>query len=277
MLDRVTVRKADRARLAEAVEAALREGKGEMLVQIEGQKQPLSFSETRACHGTFPELSPQSFSFNSPLGMCPSCNGLGTRLEVDPALVIPDAKLSIRGGAIAPWATGMARGEGWTFRIADAVAKACKVDLDTPWDKLGAKKQEMVLHGIEGKKISVSWGKEGDASHGTWGMRFSGVIPSLMKRYQAASSDSAREQYKKFMSEMRCAACDGKRLRAETLAVWLGDKSIADVTSMTVRAAVDHINASSRSIGPRRSTSRRASCARSRRGSRSCSTSGSTT
>ncbi len=243
VLDRVAIRADDRARLAEGVEAALREGKGEMLVQVEGQKKALSFSEARACHGTFPELSPQSFSFNSPLGMCTSCNGLGTRLDVDADLVVPDAKLSIRGGAIAPWATGMARGEGWTFRIADAVAKACKVDLDTPWDKLGAKKQEMVLYGIEGKKISVSWGKEGDVSHGTWGMRFSGVIPSLMKRYQAASSDSAREQYKKFMSEQPCEVCEKKRLRPETLAVKIGGKSIAEITSMTVRAAVDHMNA----------------------------------
>ncbi|HEY4117688.1 MAG TPA: excinuclease ABC subunit UvrA [Byssovorax sp.] len=241
VLDRVTVRRADRARLAEAVEAALREGKGEMLARVDGEKTARTFSEARACHGTFPELSPPTFSFNSPLGMCQSCNGLGTRLEVDPSLVIPDAKLSIRGGAIAPWATGMARGEGWTFRIADAVAKACKVDLDTPWNKLAAKKREQVLHGLDGAKISVTFGKAGTENHGTWGMRYQGVIPTLMRRYQAASSDSAREQYKKFMSEMRCDACDGKRLRAETLAVWLGGKSIADVTSMTVAEAMAHV------------------------------------
>ncbi|HVY45625.1 MAG TPA: excinuclease ABC subunit UvrA, partial [Minicystis sp.] len=183
----------------------------------------------------------QSFSFNSPLGMCPSCNGLGTRLDVDPDLVVPDPTRSIKGGAIAPWATSMARGEGWTYRIADAVAKACGVALDVPWNKLPAKKREQVLYGIDGRKIAVSWGKEGDTSHGTWGMRYQGVIPTLMRRYQQASSDQAREQYKKFMSEQPCEACKNKRLRPETLAVLIGGRSIADVTSMTVRAALDHV------------------------------------
>src|SRR4029079_4361522 len=116
----------------------------------------LLFGEARSCWGSsFPALSPQSFSFNSPLGMCSACNGLGTRLEVAAALIVTDPTLSIRGAAIAPWATGMARGEGWTFRIADAVAKACKVNLDTPWNKLGKAKQNQVLSTRAGKKSAV--------------------------------------------------------------------------------------------------------------------------
>jgi excinuclease ABC subunit A len=203
----------------------------------------LLFSAARACCGqSFPELSPQSFSFNSPLGMCGACNGLGTRLEVDPELVVPDASLSIRAGAIAPWASAMARGEGWTFRIVDAVSKACGVDLDTPWRKLGAKKQEMVLYGLSGKRIAVSWGKEGTESHGTWGMRYEGVIPNLMRRYQQTASESARDLYGKFMSERGCDACGGRRLRPETLAVRVADRSIADVTGMTVRDAYAHFD-----------------------------------
>ena len=241
VVDRVTVRAADRGRLAESVELALKEGKGEMRAVREAGA-PLTFSELRNhCGVSFPALSPQSFSFNSPLGMCTACNGLGTRLEVDAALIVPDATLSMRGGAIAPWATGMARGEGWTFRIADAVAKACKVNLDTPWNKLPKKKQQLVLHGLEGQRIAVSWGAAGDASHGTWGMKWEGVIPNLMRRFRDTESETTREQYRRFMTEQPCEGCGGKRLRPEMLAVRLAGKSITDVTSMTVRAASDHV------------------------------------
>jgi excinuclease ABC subunit A len=240
--DRVTVDGADRGRIAESVEVALKEGKGEMLVAFaDGRKEPIAYSELRThCGHSFPALTPASFSFNGPLGMCTACNGLGTRLEVDPELVVPDATLSIRGGAIAPWATAMARGEGWTFRIADAVAKACKVNLDTPWNKLGKAKQDLVLSGLDGQKIAVSWGKEGSESHGTFGMKFEGVIPGLMRRYQQATSDQAREHFRVFMSERGCDVCNGLRLRPESLAVRIGGVSITDVTSMTVRRAAQY-------------------------------------
>jgi len=123
VVDRLTVDRASRARLAEAVELGLREGKGELVVEIEG-KAPLRFSSERSCCGqSYPEPSPQSFSFNSPLGMCAACNGLGVRTEIAPELVVPDPKRSIRAGAIAPWATSMERGDGWTFRTIEALAK----------------------------------------------------------------------------------------------------------------------------------------------------------
>jgi len=252
VIDRIAVRAEDRQRITEGVELALQEGKGEIRVDVEPEgagarrrgATSTVYSAARACCGqSFPELSPQSFSFNSPLGMCAACNGLGTRLEVDPELVIPDPSKSIRDGAIAPWASAMARGEGWTFRIVDAVAKACKVDLDVPWRKLGVKKQRMVLHGMEGQKISVSWGKEGTESHGTFGMRYEGVIPNLMRRFRETTSDQARDLYRRFMRERPCDACGGTRLRPETLSVRVGKKSIAEVTGMTVRAALAHFEA----------------------------------
>ncbi|WP_437528829.1 excinuclease ABC subunit UvrA [Sorangium sp. So ce726] len=251
VVDRLVVRADERQRITEGVELALQEGRGELRVEPQADEgasgrrrrpdAPLLFSAARSCCGqSFPELSPQSFSFNSPLGMCGACNGLGTRLEIDPALVIPDPALSIREGAIAPWASAMARGEGWTFRIIDAVAKACSVDLDVPWRKLGAKKQEMVLHGLSGKRIAVTWGKEGTETHGTWGIKFEGVIPSLMRRFQQSSSESARDAYRKFMSERPCDACGSRRMRPESLAVRVAAKGIADVTAMTVRDAYEH-------------------------------------
>jgi excinuclease ABC subunit A len=242
VVDRVRVSAADRGRITEAVEAALRESGGEVRLVPDGDEaRALAFSEARSCCGNaFPELSPQSFSFNSPLGMCKACNGLGTRLSVDPALVVPDPSLSLRQGAIAPWASALARGEGWTFRIVDAVAKATGVDLDAPWRKLGKKKQEEVLYGLQGKKIAVRWGKEGTESHGTWGMKFEGVLPGLMRRYEQTTSEQARDLYRRYMSEKPCGECGGKRLRPETLSVVLGDKSVADVTSMTVKGASEH-------------------------------------
>jgi excinuclease ABC subunit A len=241
VIDRLVLRARDRARIVESIEAALREGSGEMRVLQEAGGAPLVFSEARACCGkSFPELSPQSFSFNSPLGMCPICNGLGTRAEVVPSLVIPDESLSIRGGAIAPWAAAMNRGEGWTFRIVDAVSRACKVNLDTPWRKLGKAKQDLVLFGLDGKRVAVSWGKEGSTSHGTWDLKFEGVIPNLVRLFHDTTSDAMREQYRRFFRDKPCDACDAKRLRIESLNVFVDGKSIADVTASTVRDAHDH-------------------------------------
>jgi len=244
VIDRVVVRPGDRARIAEAVELGLREGKGELRATVEGGAS-LSVSEARACCGiAFPELSPQSFSFNSPLGMCPACTGLGKKDEVDPDLVIADPSKSIRQGAIVPWASGMEKGEGWTARIVEGVSRAFGIDLDVPWRKLPEAKRKLVLYGADGsaadKKISIKWGKKGSASSGTWGMRYTGVVPTLERRFREAASDSARDQYGRFLRERPCDACRGKRLRRETLAVFVGGKSIADATSMTVKDAAQH-------------------------------------
>jgi excinuclease ABC subunit A len=243
VVDRITLSDEDRPRLAESVEVALREGQGEVRIEDDsGKGAPLVFSEKRACCGhSFPALSPQSFSFNSPLGMCSACNGLGSRMEVDPELVIPDPSLSIREGAIAPWRSSMERGEGWTFRIIDAMAKACDVDLDTPFQKLPKKKRDQVLYGLGDKKIKVTWGEEGSENQGSWGMRFEGVLNSLMRRYRETTSEAMREHYAKFMSERECDACGGKRLRPESLAVRLGKLGIHEVTVLTVRDAHNYI------------------------------------
>ena len=244
VVDRITLAKKEKKRLTEAVELALRESEGEVrLEDIEGEHAALSFSESRFCCGqAFPELSPQSFSFNSPLGFCAACNGLGTRTEVDPDLVIPDRNLSIRDGAIAPWATAMERGEGWTFRVIDGMAKACKVDLDVPFKKLGKKKQEQVLYGLAGKKIRMQWGEEGSESHGSWAVKFSGVIPNLMRRYQDTTSERMREHYRRYFSVSVCDVCEGQRLRPESLAVKVAGLGPSEVTSMTVADASAHFH-----------------------------------
>jgi excinuclease ABC subunit A len=256
VVDRVKIRKADRMRLAESVELALREGKGELQVEVEADAkagtpaQVLGFSQERSCCGiAYPEPTPQSFSFNSPLGMCGDCNGLGSRLEVDPELVIADPNLSIREGAIAPWSGAVDRESGWTFRIIEAVADAHDIDLDLPWAKLTKKKRDVILYGSAGQRIRVRWGDaESGGSHGEWGMRFEGVVHNLERRFGQTSSDAAREYYRKYFTEKPCESCGGRRLRPESLAVKLlttsGPKErramdIAQVTALTVREAQD--------------------------------------
>ncbi len=240
VVDRVVIGSTTATRLTEAVSTALVEGKGELVAAIDEQR--IVFSANRSCHGrSYPELSPASFSFNGPLGMCPQCNGLGTRVEVDPVLVITNPALSIKKGAIAPWATAMTRGDGWVFRIAQAAAKACKVSLDTPWKDIPKDKQKRLLYGLEGEKLRVSWGNEGSGSHGTFGVKFEGVIPNLERLYRETSSEQMREHYMKFFRDRPCQACEGKRLRPESRAVFVGGQAITDFSAMTVEQAVTHI------------------------------------
>ncbi len=238
VLDRITVKKTERGRLAEALEAGLREGKGEVLVDVEGEKEPRRFSALRACCGkSYPELSPQAFSFNGPLGMCQACAGLGNRLEVDPQLVVPNPELTLEEGAIVPWAAAMGRKEGWVYRIIQAATKAAKVNHTTPWKKLGPAQKKTLLYGLGGEKLSVSWGSQGTGNHGTFGVRFEGAVRHLERLFHETKSESQREHYRKFFRERACQACDGKRLRPESLAVDLGGHSIADICRMPVRAA----------------------------------------
>ncbi|MBK8217241.1 MAG: excinuclease ABC subunit UvrA [Myxococcales bacterium] len=243
VVDRVTVDASNRARLAEALEVGLREGKGEVLVAVDGEPEPRRFSAHRACCGTsYPELSPQAFSFNGPLGMCPACAGLGVRLEVDPGLVVPNAELSLAGGAIVPWASAMSRKDGWVYRIIEAATKAAKVSHDTPWKKISAAQKRILLYGIDGQKLAVTWGKEGSGSHGTFGVRFEGVVRHLERLFHETKSESQREHYRKFFRERACQACEGKRLRPESLAVELGGTSIADLCRMPVRDAATFVS-----------------------------------
>jgi excinuclease ABC subunit A len=241
VVDRIVVRPQDRARVLDAVELAVREGKGEVVARVEGGRE-IAFSQSRTCCGvSFPELSPQSFSFNSPLGMCPACTGLGQREEVDPDLVVPDPSKSIREGAIAPWASAMARGEGWTARIVDGVARAFKVDLDVPWRKLPDAKRKLVLFGASGEKIAIRWGKEGSLSHGTWAMKYEGVVPNLERRFHETASESARDLIRRYLRVRRCDACGGRRLRPESAAVVVADRSISDLCAMTVAEVAAHV------------------------------------
>jgi excinuclease ABC subunit A len=239
VVDRVVIG-SDKGRLTDSVETALREGKGKLMVEVPGEKIPRVYSEANACPKCgigFPELSPQSFSFNSPLGMCVACNGLGERLAADPDLVIPDPTRSIRDGAVAVWGDSIAKESGWTTNIVKALAKAFKIDLDKPWNKLSDKQREVLLNGTGDKRIAVAW--EGRHSTGEWAMRFEGILSQLERRHRESSSDRTKAHYEQFFRAIPCAVCHGTRLRPESRAVFVNDKPITDVTGMTVKQAFE--------------------------------------
>jgi len=246
VVDRVVCKPTERGRITDSVETALREGRGKLIAVVEGEKRPRAYSAENACPSCglgFPELSPQSFSFNSPLGMCVQCNGLGERLQVDPELVVPDPALSINEGAVAFWGDSNGHGAGrnpsWTWRIVRALARNYKIPLDKPWKQLTAKQRSVILDGSGGERVTVRW--NGRRSKGSWDMRWEGLLSQLERRHRDTGSDRARRYYEAYFRAIACASCHGTRLRPESRAVYLGGASIADVTSMTVSQAARHI------------------------------------
>jgi excinuclease ABC subunit A len=241
VVDRLTLDATDRAHLSDSIETALRAGEGTLLVAVEGEETERAYSETRACPSCgvgLPELSPQSFSFNSPLGMCVDCNGLGSTLEVDPDMVVPNPELSISEGAIEPWGERFAREEGWTTRIAAALEREMGIPLKKPWKQLTPRQREIVLFGTGERRVRVNWsGKHGD---GSWALRFEGVANNIKRRWHDTHSEMMRQWLGKYFREQLCRACNGMRLRPESRAVFLGGKSIVDVTSFTVAEAEKH-------------------------------------
>ena len=241
VIDRVSIDAGERARLTDSVETAVKVGAGSVLVAVEGETRERAYSEARACPDCgvgLPELSPQSFSFNSPLGMCVDCNGLGSSLEIDADLIVPDWNLSISDGAIEPWGERAGKESGWTANVANAVSREFGIPLDKPWKSLTPRQREIMLFGTGEKRVKVSWnGKHGA---GSWAMRFSGVVNTIKKRMQESSSEVTRQWYGKYFRDQLCRACNGQRLRPESRAVVLAQKSLVDVTAMTVSGASKH-------------------------------------
>jgi excinuclease ABC subunit A len=248
VVDRLTITNAhgqeegSRARLTDGVETALRASGGKLVVEEEGSE-PRLFSESRTCPRcdvAVPELSPQSLSYNSPLGMCPECSGLGTRLETDPKLLVPDPTLTIDEGAIAPW-RNVAESEGWTSRIVGALCKDLGIARNVPYGKLPKQKRDMLMFGTGDRRIAVSW--SGKHSKGSWAMRWEGLCPQMRRRFETTQSESMQKKYKVYLREAHCSACDGTRLRPEARAVFLGGKSLPEVSQMTITEAAPFFDA----------------------------------
>ncbi|MEM9492218.1 MAG: excinuclease ABC subunit UvrA, partial [Myxococcota bacterium] len=256
VIDRVVIKKAAIPRLTDSVETALREGQGKLVALVHGERTPRAYSESNACPVCgigFPELVPQSFSFNSPLGMCVDCNGLGERQQVDPELVVPNPELSIREGAVATWSDAATRDSGWTANIINALAKTYKIDLDKPWKKLSKRQREVLMNGTGGRRVNVKW--DGRNSSGSWAMKWEGLCAQLERRHRETNSERARKHYEQFFRTIACASCHGTRMRPESRAVLVGTGEgegevhiggavgIHQVTGMTVRQANQHMDA----------------------------------
>lgn len=234
----------DRTRLADSVETALKFGEGIMMVQDNDTQEEQVFSEHFACTKcgiNIPEIAPRSFSFNSPHGACPECHGLGTKLVIDPALVIPNQNLTLAEGAIMPWSATTSH-LTWYNRLLGTVAKKHGFSMNKPIKELKKEHLDIVLYGTGQKKYDVAVVKEDDEEGREYSMSFEGVIPNLERRYMETDSDYIRKKIEKYMQILECPTCHGNRLRPEVLAVTVGEKSIIDVTKLSVMKASSFFN-----------------------------------
>jgi excinuclease ABC subunit A len=236
VVDRLIAKEGMNQRLHDSVETALRYGGGLVIVSPEGKPEQV-MSQHRACHDcgiSFPEPTPQLFSFNSPLGMCPDCSGLGTRMEMDPELVVPNPDLSINEGAVKPLGA-VGEGTSWGTDIVRAVAKERGIDLNKPWKALPAIHRRVILFGTGDERVKIqvkgSWGA------GNFRMRYEGAINSMMRRMRETQSEDMRQYYQKFLSNRPCSACEGRRIRKEALGVKVGGRNIAESTALSVESA----------------------------------------
>jgi excinuclease ABC subunit A len=219
VVDRLVVKETIRARLADSLETALKLANGVVLVEPADAPQALIFSERLACARcgvSFPEISPRMFSFNNPYGACSECGGLGTRFELDPDLLVPDPRKSLKEGALAPWA---GRESVYFLETLQILARRRRFSLTTPWRDLPKATRELILHGT---------GAEGG---------FEGMLGVLGRRYRETTSEEVRLEIERYMSERPCPACRGGRLRPESLAVRVGGRSIQDVCALTIKEA----------------------------------------
>jgi excinuclease ABC subunit A len=238
VVDRLAVKAESKRRLTDSVETALRLSGG--LVTLEFVDLPEDdphrermFSEHLAClydDLSFEELEPRSFSFNSPFGACPECSGLGTKMEVDPELIVSDPTMTLSEGAIGPWSSGHI--SDYFGRLLEALGEEFDFTLDTAWQDISAKGKKAILYGHT-SQVNVRY-KNRYGRVRNYTTAFEGVIPYVQRRHAEADSDTSRERHEGYMREVHCAACNGARLKPISLAVTLGDKSIAEVASMPI-------------------------------------------
>lgn len=231
IIDRLVAKKGIRTRIAEAIETAVRLTGGTARVELLGNDGDVD--QTMEFHEGYQPFEPRDFSFNSPYGACPQCDGLGVRFQVDPDLVIPDDTISIGDGAIAPWA-GF-RGSYFQL-ILSAIGTEHGFDIETPWKQLSKKAQKIVLHGVAGKVTVRYKNRRGQARSFQSG--YDGIIPWLEKRHTDSESDRSREVAEGYMREVPCQSCEGKRLKPESRAVTIDNLGIADLADLSIGEAI---------------------------------------
>ena len=244
-----------RVRLADSVETALHLGAGHLIVNdVTDDENPrdLLFSEHFACPYcgiSLPEIEPRTFSFNSPHGACPECQGLGMRPEVDPDLIIPNFELSVEQDAIVPWSGAREREDGYYTQLLQSVGRHFDIPLDVPVRELTQSQRQLILYGSGDERINIMYRNR----QGRWrnyDTTYEGVIPNLRRRYHETTSDYVRAKIEGYMTPRSCPACGGARLRAESLGVTVGDLSITGVASMPVVNTLEWVEELQRKDGP---------------------------
>ncbi|MGG7144647.1 excinuclease ABC subunit UvrA [Clostridium nigeriense] len=242
VVDRIIIKEGIEGRLTDSIETALKLAEGLVVINIiDGED--ILFSEKFACPEcgmSIDELAPRLFSFNSPFGKCDYCDGLGTLIEIDENLVIPNKDLSILEGAIATWGEGRLKEDSWTFAILKALSEEYDVDLSRPVKELSRKELDLILYGTNGKKMKVTYTKEGVTSQ--YNYAYDGEINSLKRRYRETNSDIIKSEIEQYMSDNPCPKCHGARLKKEALAVLVGDKNIYEFTKLSIKEELDYIN-----------------------------------
>jgi excinuclease ABC subunit A len=248
VVDRLVVKEGISQRLTDSIETALGLAEGRVLAEFvdldaDDPGRIRAFSENLACPNEHPlaidEIEPRSFSFNNPFGACAACSGIGTKLEVDEELIVPNPELSLSEGAIAPWSLGTATTEYWN-RLLEGLAKELGFSMDTPWEKLGKDVRQTVLHGKDHKVVVQyrnRFGRERKYSTG-----FEGAIQYVHRKHGETDSDWARDRYEEYMRQIPCPACNGARLNPASLSVLINGKSIADVAALPMRDCADFLN-----------------------------------
>jgi excinuclease ABC subunit A len=240
VIDRLVIRDDIEERLTESVEAALKIGDGALIAATEasGKYEDQLYSEHRSCCGvSFPQLTPQAFSFNSPQGMCHDCNGLGTVVAFDPDLLIPDKTLTLAEGALKPIGKIIPENKGMTIAFHRQMFEHLKIPVNKPFNKLTAKQRQTILYGTGEKRYLINWGR-----HGTSNSRYEGMVNRLMRRFKNTKSEAAKRWYSQFLANTPCTTCGGDRLRAESSAVRVDNETIVDISSWTIDRTHEFFN-----------------------------------
>ncbi|HEY2437741.1 MAG TPA: excinuclease ABC subunit UvrA [Solirubrobacteraceae bacterium] len=240
VVDRLVMKPDLRKRLADSIETAVALADGLVEIELVDSGETLIFSERFACpvHGpSLVELEPRIFSFNSPHGACPRCTGLGSQMEIDPELVVPDPSLSIGEGAIGPWAQSAS---DYYDQLTQAIAERYDVDLETPWERLSAAQREFFLRGTNGERVQVTY-RNRFGRRRSYATQFEGIIPSLERRYRETESDFAREKIEEYMTLRPCPECGGARLRPESRAVLVEGTPIHEFAGLSARRALEWV------------------------------------
>jgi len=244
VVDRVVIQKNETeedqktilTRLTDSIETALKVGEGYLIINNQNTNEDLFFSEHLACpeHGvSLPEIEPRNFSFNTPHGACPSCQGLGIRQEIDPDLLIPDKELSLNDGAVVAMEWNNAREQnGYYWQMVEGVARTYHIDLEKPVGELPQEKLDLILYGTSGDEIEMSF--HGRDRRTEMRLAFEGIIPNLMRRFRETQSEYIRSRIAEYMSDQPCPTCKGNRLRPEVLAVTVDGVNIVEVTDWAV-------------------------------------------